>query len=862
MSCRSTHAGSSFTTYARIESNGLNDSETLSLFHALRRRYEEQPEADRKIYTPEEYQSLLSRQIERVNRRRSGTRADVVESMLTRIALAQNDVMPSQDILYALHNITPKARSRAQNLERFYIDIALRLRQPVSQVQSQFRELSASVGQRTSGRRHASIDRELSRGVASQYGLSNDRGSLYAITVLSEQSRAIESSITDITPRRIRRQLVPHPASQNTGIENLRLLEIGFDPRNSRLEVLIFDMETGISQVYSYRNISHNWILNDNRTIRNNAGVVWERSFRGDPYHQYNSSEEEESAGRAPNCLNCGQFADVNHGCPMSAEPREVSRDSWNSRWSKLPILIPAGVDNHNGSDVEYTIKVELPAIREFRTAVNAGPVKLKGISQEFLRPVEGHHWNETTANLRGDITVYKDEEGRIRVNTSQLICNCPGREMEGDCLHTETMIDAIKARLAPPGRGTSVGSSPRQISQETISRAHARVTLRAQALVKSAIEADWTRQESTLAEAKVNWRKDSDILYSDNFAAFNNDYKVAILMRKVNNEKPVIPYFMENALDGMATRTSRQGFGVEIEYEFGPDVANRSASNVQIGIELLAAGLTPNNRQGGYHAARSNGYRDTHVDEDGRGNWSWERDGSVSGGELVSPTMYDEPETWLKLDKAIEILRRNGAVPTKNAGGHVHVGTALFGGDPTRYTELSRLMTQHEDVLYRLASDPNRGTHRGRGYAAASPVVPMEGFANLTSLSHNTGGRGRALNYANIYGEESDHAEFRLFDSSLNPGAIQTHIKLAVAMTHASIKIAENSGTQRGKEPVGSHDIRAKAKDQGEEPISLEEDSSTLRSFLDTLFSRREDKAQVVAVFANTKWSEADRAT
>lgn len=861
MSCRSTHAGSSFTTYARLQSGGLNDSETLSLFHALRRRYEEQSESNRRIYTEEEYRSLLLRQIERINRRRNDMRADVVASMLNRIAMAQDEVMPAQDIIYALHNITPKARTRAQNLERFYIDTALRSRQPVSEVQSQFRELVSSVGQRTSGRRHASTNLELSSGIASQYGLGNDRGTLYAITVLSEQSRAIEDSVQEITPRRIHRQLISDPSTQNTGIPNLRLLEIGYDPRNSRLEVLIFDMERGTSQVYSYCNVNSSWFMNSNGFPKSNAGLIWANEMRGNSYYQYHSIEEEESAGRAPNCLNCGQFADVNHSCPMSGEAREISRDSWTSRWSKLPILIPAGLDSYRGNAPEYTLKIELPAIREFRTTVAAGPVKLKGIIQGFLRQVEGQNWYETTAHVVGDITIYKDEENNIRVNTSQLICNCLDKTTDGDCLHIDTMSDAIKARLAPPTRGNAnLNSSSRQISQETITRAQTRVMLRAQELVKSAVDADWTRKELTLAEAKANWRNDAEVLYYDNFTAFRDDYETAILLRQENNNEPVIPYLKENALDGMATRDSGQGFGVEIEYEFNSSITSYSAANSQIGRELLAANLTPDDRQQNYHAARSNGYRDTHTDEYGRGNWSLERDGSVSGGELVSPTMYDEPETWDKLEKAIEILKRNGATPTIRAGGHVHVGTALFGEDPTKYTELSRLMTQHEDVLYRLASDPNRGTHRGRGYAAPSPVVPIDGFTDVTSLRNSTGGRGRALNYTNINGDESDHAEFRLFDSSLNPGAIQTHIKLAVAMTHAAIRIAENNGTKRGKEQVGSHDIRGKSKSQDEEPIILEEDSSTLRSLLDTLFSRREDKAQAVAVFANTKWSEPDR--
>jgi len=863
MTCRSTHAGSAFTTYARLESGGLNDSETLSLFHLLRRTYSGRDVENRRIYTEEEYQSLLTRQIERVTRRsgHSNISATVASSMLERLRLAQAEPMPAQDIIYALHNITPSARTRNQNLSRFYIDTASRLRQPLDYVQTQFRELYASVGSRNSRSRHVSIDLENSRPIAGQYGLGHERGTLYAITVLSEQAEAINEVVRDTTPRRIVRQLIINPDAQRTNIDNLRVIEAGLDPRINRVELLIFDISTGLSTLHAYQNVPSGWFIDlaqDNR-----LGTKWSDYLRSQEIYQYNSPEEEELMGRAPHCLNCGQFADINHSCPMQSEARTINRNSWTSRWSKVSLVVPGGVEiyNNGNSVPTHILKIELPAIREFRNAVEVGPVIISGLYQDFYRPqersvVEG--WIERSGTVSGNLTVYKDENNQVRINISQLLCTCNDKDFDGNCIHKEIMADAIKARLEPTTRRRTDGNTvplDRTVSQQTISRAQERVVIRAQALVKSALDADWTRKENTLAEAKSNWRIDSQVLYSDSFEAFEEDYKQALQAKTENNGKPVIAYLRENALDGMATRESGQGFGVELEYEFPNTVTDRVAANGRIGRALHAAGLTPDENQHGYHSAQSNGYPDTHANSNGVGNWSLERDGSVNGGELVSPTMYDEPETWEKLEKAVKILRDNGAIPTVRAGGHVHVGTGLFGGDPTKYAELSRLMTQHEDVIYRLASEPERGTHRGIWYAAPSPVVPIHGFSDISSLRNNSGGRGRAINYSSVSGGDQDHSEFRLFDSTLNPGAIQAHIKLAVAMTHAASKIAENNGTTRGKEKIGSHSIRFRAKLLIQEQETLEEESTTFRSLLDTLFVRREDKAQITALFANTSW-------
>ena len=105
------------------------------------------------------------------------------------------------------------------------------------------------------------------------------------------------------------------------------------------------------------------------------------------------------------------------------------------------------------------------------------------------------------------------------------------------------------------------------------------------------------------------------------------------------------------------------------------------------------------------------------------------------------------------------------------------------------------------------------------------------------------------------------DNVEFRIFDATLNPGAMQAQIKLALAMTTSAARIADAGiSTNRAKEPLGSHAERAKARNSRRRMTDEEvtADTATFRSFMDTIFTRHEDKKQLTALFASTKWAKA----
>ena len=644
---------------------------------------------------------------------------------------------------------------------------------------------------------------------------------------------------------RITRRAITSPDKQATGIDNLLVKEIGADPRNGRIEYLILDTNTGESKVYAYQNkplaIKYNQEILDLDLDFDTAydGTYWAQNIRGRSQYEYISPEAEALAGVAMRCSECGQFSTVNHGCPMRSEPQVLTCDSTVSLWSNQ-IVEPVDRSLNRYSP----IKVNLPPIREFRNALLTGAVKVEGIMVGGYRQ-----------SVQGNLTAYLDEEYALKINTAELICECETYTTNGTCPHIANVVKGVKIRLDPAVESLQ-GKTPAK-KQQIIAKAVAKLTAEGATNKEKIFASDWTRKEATLEEAKKNWILESEVLYSQDFSVFEQDYLKAVEERKEKGE-PIIAYAKENVLNGMATRASGQGFGVELELVFPRTMSHedQKLARAKIGRELFEANLTSVPDQTGYHSAQRNGYKDTHVDANGLGNWSWETDGSVAG-ELVSPTMYDEPETWDKLEQAINILRKNGAIPSTNAGSHVHVGTGFYNGSPEKYTELARMFTQHEDVLFRLAADPVRGSHRMTSYASPTPAVPNNGYTDVRSASYAMG--RRALNYGHVSGNRSDHPEFRIFDSSLNPGVVQAQIKLAVAMTHAAVRQAEQGGTKRSKEALGSHVNRVKA--MGSETISLEEETTTLRSLLDTLFKRHEDKAQLVSVFANTKWSKGQDA-
>jgi hypothetical protein len=840
MSCRTTSAGSAFTSYSRIANgNVISDVATLSIFHSLRSSYQGRDAETRRTYTREEYDSLLTRQEERVSRLSELSDARR-ESILTRIRAARAEDMPDQGTLYALFNLNPTVRTRGNGLISFLREMARELRLPDGEVRTKFDAYVNSVDR---GRSSSAPETYTEANIAEarRRDLALEIGTVHGMAKLIEEVQNGRLELVRTSVQRIDRSVLENPIISSLD-SDARVLSHGYDPRSGRLEI---ELQIGDAEpiIKSYRDVPAEEIPSDPQELI----AYWEQNVVSNPARHYSSEFEARLDAAAPRCSLCGQFANAVHTCPITGEL--VTMGVYDGRRTRQYVsMLGTGYD---GSEQLIQYNVSIPGALRLRAEYNANKSIKIGISEWIgLYDENGVYLN---GRVNGSIIVYKDEDGAMAMNTGLLTCSCSTYMNTGTCPHQSVVAQAVRTRITPPARVARA-----QLTEEE--RAALAATMQAQ--LEAAMVNDWTRREEGLNEARKTWRATEEVQYSENFESFVEVYNSAVTAKKANGNNPVLPYERENVLGDWAKRGSGQAFGMEIEYEFPKtmDWNAKAAANRIIGEELFAAGLSSTSSQLGYGASRRNGFQDTHKRSDGTSTWSWERDGSVNGGELVTPAMYDEPETWENLEKAVEILTRNGAVASRKAGAHIHVGTAMYNGDPKKYAELARLMTQHEDVLIRLASDPKRGTHRNNGYSSVLPDVPIDGFQDVQQIKSWQRTRSSVLNFTALSAQApgTDHPEFRLFDSTLNVGAMQAQVKLSVAMTHAAARISDDVvGTKRKKEPLGSHSKRLKAMGKkilkGEE---LKDDSSTLRSLLDTLFDKKKDKDHLVAIFAQTRWS------
>ncbi|MBV9024003.1 MAG: amidoligase family protein [Streptomycetaceae bacterium] len=345
--------------------------------------------------------------------------------------------------------------------------------------------------------------------------------------------------------------------------------------------------------------------------------------------------------------------------------------------------------------------------------------------------------------------------------------------------------------------------------------------------------------------QVREQWPTDEAVSYTDDFDAFQRDYDAA--RERAERGEQVIPYMTENATGGLGARDGGRGFGVEIEFDIEPGVDRQQAIQ-NIARELRDAGLSRTARQYDYHAQMSAGYTDE------PNAWRLESDCTVAG-ELVSPILYDEPQTWNNLARACEIIQRNGGRASFSTGGHVHVGMHDFDHDVANHTRLMQMYKAHEDVLYRLAQNPaSEGRHRGTSWCSPNPV-PSQGY---TAISQINSFHGQALNLSGARrGGQSAHGEFRLWDGSLNPRVIQTQVKLSLGMAAAAVR--QDTTTPSARMELGSHREQRRQAGLGQRRRLSGDDwrtsTANFRQMVDSLFQRPEDKAQATALFHETRW-------
>lgn len=324
---------------------------------------------------------------------------------------------------------------------------------------------------------------------------------------------------------------------------------------------------------------------------------------------------------------------------------------------------------------------------------------------------------------------------------------------------------------------------------------------------------------------------------------------------------RPVLPYKTENVTDGMAAPIEgARRFGVELEFDFPEDITPeaRKTALTKIGAALHEKGLTERPTQAHYHSGAANNWE----------KWTFENDATVSG-EIVSPIMADTVETWSAIKEVCDILRDNGAIATTRTGSHVHVSTASYGGSTAKHAQLLRDTNADSDIIYRLASNPFRGSHRGTRWCKPNvddthgdiPETVIQGHRVLAPLARNNHSDSVNFGGSSNANYEKNHVEFRQWDGTLDESVIQTQILLSLAMVDKAEKtVIENKGTKPLEEKV-TRTQKTRADNKTSEQLkhmtvdSFMEDNAPALTFINSLFRRNEERERVATLFSMTRW-------
>lgn len=625
-------------------------------------------------------------------------------------------------------------------------------------------------------------------------------------------------STTERTPGRTTTAAgTPAPTSDRVGatrptvtlqpVKSNAIRAIGYDKSTGRCEV---EMHTRPGRPYAYRMTPTEY-----RKFRAapSLGAHFAQHVAGNADVAYPDKESWEADATQRRCARCGQWAGSSHVC-----------------------------DNPTLDETSSAVKTDRTDTATIRTTTGLTQTAWQGrlTVGQFTVPVDATT-NPTTTDdgyrVTGVVTgTYTDGRWTVGSGPGELTCSCGST---GECSHREEVTAAV-AQTVNPTKAPAGAQSALSTARDAAAVEHYKAEER---------------------HARLPERDTPEVMYSNDPAVFEADVTTAT-ERAATGASPVT-YVRENALDGLSDPNGGRGFGVELEFEFPSewDDDRKDQARHAIATDLHHQGLTRTD------TVRDWADQPSHYPDKHEGGWSVTTDASCAG-EVTSPVMYDEPDTWENLEKVCHTIERHGGRTSRWTGGHVHVSTFDYDHTVENHSRLAQMWRDHQDTMFRLGSTPGQG-HRGFGYCMPNKM-PATGFTSWDNLTeHTQEDRNVPVNFAPTIRPDTEHGhvEFRAWDGSLDPATIQARIKLSVAMTDAAFR--DRGYTSTGPEPVGMHAAQygtatppappGADPDTGLDPVRARSTKS-VRRLADLLFTRHEDKAQVAGLFATTTWVDTRR--
>ena len=288
------------------------------------------------------------------------------------------------------------------------------------------------------------------------------------------------------------------------------------------------------------------------------------------------------------------------------------------------------------------------------------------------------------------------------------------------------------------------------------------------------------------------------------------------------------------------------RSFTVQIDFDFPASMSlpDRRQAVEWIGGELHNAGVIDSPTPRGYRSETQRNHQ----------SWLFETSGALIGGAVTSPKSRSGRRFWDQLLHVCHMINNFGGVASRRASCHITVGIEGHEHTIVRHENLLRGIRTYEDLLYRLGQNTSRRRHRqppgttphpesSRGY---QPLATAQPTLNYPMRVH----------YAHTRLTSGDRIRFRLWDSTLNPAAIQAQIKLSVGMIE---EFSTRTWTQPS--PVGTHFARNRRILRRQPGARLraqdwKRDTLPPRELADLLYPDTADRQQLAALFASTRWN------
>ncbi len=292
------------------------------------------------------------------------------------------------------------------------------------------------------------------------------------------------------------------------------------------------------------------------------------------------------------------------------------------------------------------------------------------------------------------------------------------------------------------------------------------------------------------------------------------------------------------------------RSFTVTIEFDFRASMSlpDRRQALEWIGRQLHDAGIieSPEPRD-----SRSGTHRGEH-------SWLFQTSGAVIGAEITSPNSRGDARFWDQLLHVCHMINNFEGKASRRAGCHITVGIEGHEHTIVRHENLLRGIRTYEDLLYRLGQNITRRRHR-RPPGSIPASKPGRGYQPITGTPH-TPTHPMRVHYAHTRPASGDRIRFRLWDSTLNPGAIQTQIKLSVAMIQEFSTRTWTQHTRVGTHFAHNRSILRRRPGARLRAHDWKRDTLPLRELADLLYPNPADRQQLAALFAVTRWNPPPR--